>query len=276
MRSNLEKHIPDELEIEQLLGDFKPQPSTRYYKRMSSAPWRLQEQAFRSTEHIKRIPRWKTVLALATFIIVLGLLSLSFIPSLRVAADQFIHFFLPATSDQLNVQITPGNPLETLDFMNPSYFPLSKDEVQRQAGFMVKMIPLSPTTPTFIGARYALEYNAAYLLYKGEEYTLLVTQRPLGTSQDVLSIGSNAKVEFVNIGDFQGEYVVGGWNAVSTQAPSDIPTQMGTVQINAVWDDQLPQYTLRWQESGFAYELRINGENSPSQSQLISWANELK
>jgi hypothetical protein len=276
MRNNLKKHIPDELKIEQLLGGFKPQPSTRYYERMSSAPWFYQDQAFRSIENKKSFPYLKTVLAFATIIIVLGVLSLSFIPSIRAAADQFIHFFLPATSDQLNVQITPGNPLEILDFTNPSNFTLTKDEAQRQAGFMVKQIPASPTVPSYIGARFIPEFNAVFLLYQGTEYTLLVTQRPLGTSQDVLSIGSNAKVEFVNVGNVQGEYVVGGWKAVSTQAPSASLTQTGTMQINAVWDDQLPQFTLRWQESGFTYELRSNGENSPSLSQLISWANELK
>ena len=165
----------------------------------------------------------------------------------------------------------------SFDFLNPANFPLSVANVQQQAGFSVKEIPSSPVAPSFIGARYDPAFNAVMLLYKkNEDYTLLLTQRPLGNSQDVFSIGSNAHVEFVNVGNVQGEYVIGGWNAVSTVTPSNIPTSSGSVQINAVWDDNLPQFTLRWQISGIAYELRSNGENSPSQSQLISWANELK
>ena len=39
----------------------------------------------------------------------------------------------------------------------------------------------------------------------------------LGIGEDVFSIGANAMVKLVNIGDIQGEFVVGGWKAVSTQ-----------------------------------------------------------
>ena len=52
--------------------------------------------------------------------------------------------------------------------------------------------------------------------------------------------------------------------------------QISQTNISAVWDAQLPQYTLRWQENGFIYELRTLREGSPSQSDLIAYAIGLK
>jgi hypothetical protein len=276
MRNNPDENIPDEIKIKQLLSGFKPQPTTRFNARMRSAPWQNRDLSRPSIQAKNWALRWKSAWVLAALIIVIAFLTLSFLPSVRVAADQFIHFFLPAASDRLEVQVTPANTPDAMDFSNPSNFLLNMDEVSQQAGFTVIEIPSSPAAPTFIGARYEAEYNAVLLLYKGADYDLLLTQRLLGNSQDVFSIGSNAHVEFVNVGDVQAEYVVGGWSAVSTEVPTGNPTPSSTVQITALWDDSLPQFTLRWQVAGFAYELRSNGVNSPSQSQLISWANELK
>lgn len=276
MQNHPNDNHPDELKIEQLLSAFKPQPTPRLNARMSSAPWFTQDHSRSGTEAKTWTHRMTPTLAIAVIILVLVIITLGFIPSVRVAADQFIHFFLPAASDRLEVQVTPANPLVTLDFSNPSNFPLNIREVQQQAGFLVKEIPFSTAAPAFIGARYEPELNAALLLYQGKNYTLLLTQRPLGNSQDVFSIGSNAHVEFVKVGDIQAEYVVGGWTAVSTQTPSGTPSSSGGVHISAVWDDTLPQATLRWQEAGYAYELRTNGVNMPSQSQLINLSNELK
>ncbi len=197
-------------------------------------------------------------------------------PSVRVAAGQIIHFFLPGSSDQLDIQVTLNNPNDLLDFSNPDNFPLTMEALRQQVGFNVKQIPSSLGAPPFIGARNDPIYNAVTLLYQAEDYILLLTERPLRNSQDLFSVGANAHVEFVLIGTVQGEFVVGGWSAVSTQPGPYKATSSAPVQITAIWDDELPQSTLRWQESGYAYELRSTGENRPSQSQLISWANELK
>ena len=267
---------PDEQRIEALLSDFKPQPSPRFYDRMRTAPWQEQPQSQAS----RKIREWRLARKSA-WIVITGFFVLVFFiyavfPSVRVAASQIIHFFLPASSDQLDVQVTLSNPNDLLDFSNPANFPLTMDALRQQVGFKVKQIPSSLGAPPFIGARYDPVYNAVTLLYQAEDYNLLLTQRPLRNSQDVSSVGANAHVEFVPIGSSQGEFVVGGWKAVSSQPGTAIPASPAVVQINAVWDDNLPQSTLRWQESGYSYELRSSGENRPSQSQLISWANELK
>jgi hypothetical protein len=92
----------------------------------------------------------------------------------------------------------------------------------------------------------------------------------------VFSIGESALIKLVNIGDFQGEYVDGGWKVISTQPASENQTPTSSVNINAIWDNELPQSTLRWQLNGIVYELRSVGDGRPPQSELIIMANELK
>ena len=78
------------------------------------------------------------------------------------------------------------------------------------------------------------------------------------------------------IGNYHGEFVFGGWKAISTQSPSDTSTPESQTAISAIWDNTLPQNTLRWQAQGHVYEVRTIGEGSPSQLELIALANELK
>jgi hypothetical protein len=276
MQNDPEQDAPDEHKIEVLLSGFKPQPSPRFFTLISSAPWLNEDLSLAPHKNMKWRLKHKYAWGFTALLLLLGILGFAFFPSVRVTASQIMHYFLPAASDQLDVQVTLSNPNDLLDFSNPANFPLTISAVQQRAGFVIKQIPYSLTAPHFIGARYDLNYNAVTILYTADDYALLLTQRPLGNSQDVFSVGANAKVDFVTIGDVQGEFVMGGWNAVSIQPGPSTTTTPTSVQIEAVWDASLPQSTLRWQEPGFAYELRCSGVNRASQSQLLTWANELK
>jgi hypothetical protein len=198
------------------------------------------------------------------------------IPSARVAASQIIHLFLPEPSNQLNVQVTLTSLGDLVYFSDPANFPLSITEAQQLAGFGVKEISLLPEGLAFIGSRYDPSYNAVTLLYEANDYKLFLTQRPLGNREDVFSIGESANVRNVKIGSSDGEFVEGGWKAVSTQPASENQAPANTMNIYAIWDNKMSQSTLRWQAGGIVYELRSNGEGGPSQSELINLANELK
>jgi hypothetical protein len=195
---------------------------------------------------------------------------------LRVIARQIIFSFISGPSDQVNIQVTLSNPEDLFNFAAPENFPLSLDEVRQQAGFFVKEITSSKAELELVGARFDPSYNAAIILYQGTNYKLFLSQRPIGNSVDVFSIGSSAQVNLVNIGDIKGEFVIGGWKAISTQPAHDTSTSGNQTSINAIWDNNLPQSTLRWQTNGYIYELRAVGEGSPSESVLITIANELK
>jgi len=275
MDNNPNQNTPDEIKIEELLSQIKPLPTSRFYSKMRTAPWQRPISTERSRISILK-PGRRLIWGLTVSGLVLAIFVITFIPSIRAAASQIIHLFLSAPSNQLEVQVVLTSPGDLYDFSNPANFPLSLEESQQQAGFGVKEISMLPEGLSFIGSRFDTSYNTVTLLYQANDYSLFLTQRLLGRSQDVFSIGDSAHVKIVNIGDIQGEFVVGGWKAISTQPSTENQTPTSSVYINANWDNDLPQSTLRWQVGDIVYELRSNGEGSPSQSELILLANELK
>jgi hypothetical protein len=276
MSDNQINNLPEDEKIAEMLSQFAPQPTSRFNNKMSVAPWQ------RHTSHEARMlpinikSNHKLIWVLLVLGLVCAVILVMIIPSARVAATQLIHLFLPAPSNQLNVQVTLISPGDFVDFSNPSNFPLSISEVQQLAGFGVKQISLFPDGLTFSGARYDRSFNTVIFLYEANDYILFLTQRPIQNGGDVFSIGESANVKKVTVGNIEGEFVTGGWKAVSTQPAPDDQTSAGTMNIYAVWDNGLSQSTLRWQVSDIVYELRSNGEGSPSQSELINLANGLK
>jgi hypothetical protein len=265
---------PDEEQLAELLSRFKPVPTDQFYARMNNAPWIKStptKNKVSLTINSRRLA-WGLVIVLV-LCLVMGVL---FIPSVRVIARQIIYSFIAAPTNQIEVQVTVTNPSDLYQYTNPSNYPLSVEKAQNTAGYPVMQLSTLPKDVHLIGARFDPGYDATIILYQGDGYDLFLTQRPLGNGQDVFSIGSEVKIEQVKIGENSAEFVAGGWKAISTQTPNGTMTPGGEVSIRAVWDNTLPQYTLRWQVNGFAYELRSVGENSPSQTSLINLANELK
>lgn len=276
MNQNPHQAIPDEEKIEKLLCQFKPQPSKRYYEQIALAPWRAGAPAAKQNKLVLR-NNFLTITVGTLVIILLIILSLFvFFPSARVTADQIIHFFLPSTSNQVEIQVTPESSTTMLDFSNPANFPLSVNEARQLVKFAIREIPALPANLIFTGARYEKGYNAVIFLYTGSDYILFFTQRPAGDGQDVFSVGADAKIDWVMIGENQAEYVLGGWKASATQPAVIVKKTPATTELNAVWDNQLPQSTLRWVSDGMVYELRTSGSETPSRSEIIDWANGLK
>lgn len=269
-------NAPEEVEIEEMLSQIRPQPTSRFYKKMRTAPWVRPIPSKGSSALASWKPARRLVWGLIALILMIAVSVIAFIPSVRGIARQFFYSFIPAPSNQIEVQVTPASPADLFHFSDPANFTLSVREVQQQAGFGVTEISLLPEGLAFTGARFDPSYNAVTLLYQGNDYKLFLTQRPRGNSQDVFSIGASANVKLVKIGDIQGEFVVGGWKVVSTQPDSGNQTPTSLININAIWDNDLPQSTLRWQSGNIAFELRSIGEGSPSQSELINLANGLK
>jgi hypothetical protein len=267
---------PDDTEIEALLRSFLPQPSSRFYSRMEKAPWMKTNSVKRARLLNTNTPVRSWLLGMAVFLIFLVLIGISLFPSVRAVARQIIYSFISSPSNQIEIQVTLANPGDLFHFSDPANFPLTIQEVQEHASFAVKEIKRLPEDLKLVGARFDPDYNTVTILYQGDGYKLFLTQRPSDNGEDVFSIGATAQVNQVQIGNYQGEFVAGGWKAISTQTISKTITPGIEESINAVWDSNLPQYTLRWHAEGFMYELRTIGEGSPSQSELIALANELK
>jgi len=267
---------PEESEIEEMLSQIRPLPTSRLDNRMRAAPWLrpIPPKGSRFLAYLK--PAHRLVWGFIALILMIAVLGTAWFPSVRAIARQIFYSFIPAPSNQLEVQVTLASPGDLFHFSDPANFTQSISEVQKQAGFGVKAISILPEGLTFTGSRFDPSYNAVTLLYQGNNYKLFLTQRPRGNSQDVFSIGANAIVKLVMIGDIQGELVVGGWKAISTQPAPENQTPASLININAIWDNDLPQSTLRWQSGDIVYELRSIGMGSPSQSELINLANGLK
>jgi hypothetical protein len=275
MNRHHSESLPEE-EIKRLLGQFKPHPSTRYHQRIAIAPWMDGSPSRLQGKRIFLKDYQKIVFGLMIVVLLMLVSVLAFVPSARVTADQVIHFFLPTSSNQIKVQVTPMSSTTILDFSNPANFPLSISEVRGQVKFNLREIQTLPENLTFIGARYEQSYDAVILFYTCNDYKLFLTQRPAGSGQDVFSIGEGANIEMVLVGDHPAEFVQGGWKALSTQSISSGNQTPGIVELNAVWDNTVLQSTLRWQADGMVYEIRTFGSKNPPQSDLIEWANGLK
>ena len=276
MRQITHTDPPDEVQIETMLRQFEPQPTTRFNQKLRHAPWlkSLPNDKVQLNKSIKS--RRMLIWGVAGFIFVLALVSISFIPSVRAVARQIINSFVSEPSNQLEIQVTLSSPGELFYYAEASSFPLSLIDVRGQVDFPIKEVQKLPVGLEFVGARFENRDDTVTLLYMAREYKLYLTQRPIGFGEDVFSIGASAQIELVNIGLYQGEFVVGGWKAITTQSAPETSIPGEQTNISAIWDDTLPQYTLRWQAEGFIYELRIIGNSSPTQLELITLANELK
>jgi len=276
MSKNPNSDVPDELKIEALLRNFSPRPSPRFHRKMQYAPWVKMTPVGRIKLFTSKIPARIWFVGMMALLIIVALISLSFFPSVRAIARQIYYSFISAASNQIDIQVILSNPGDLFHFSDPGNFRLSIEEVEELSGFVINEISRLPEELVLVGARYDRSYNAVTILYLGDNYKLFLTQRPVGSGEDVFSIGSSAEVDMVKIGKYQGEYVVGGWKAISIQPISTDSTPGYQASISAIWDSSLPQYTLRWQDDDLRYELRTLGEGSLSQEELITLANELK
>jgi hypothetical protein len=265
--------IPDLGHLEDLLSQILPQPTPRYYRKMENAPWTREVINKQEKLHHALFSNSRMVwIGIASFII-LAIIGISFIPSVRVVARQIIDSFIASPNDEIEIQVTSLGTGDLLVSADPSNFPHSIETVQQQTGYPIMVLHDLPPDLVMSGARFDPGYNAITILYRGPDYDIFLTQRPLNDGKDVFSIGSKAQVEIVAIGEQKGEYVLGGWKIINS-SDSQLPDTPAI--INAIWDNTLAQSTLRWQHEDFGYELRAIGENRPSQSMLIQLAIELK
>jgi hypothetical protein len=268
-----EESIPDLSHIEDLLSKLQPRPTSRYYRKMKNAPWTREVINEQVNLHRAIFSNSRSVwIGIALFIIT-AIIGISFIPSVRVVARQIIDSFIASPNDEIEIQVTSLGTGDLLVSADPSNFPYSIETVQKQTGYPIMELHDLPPGLIMSGARFDPGYNAITILYRGQDYEIFLTQRPLNDGKDVFSIGSTAQVEIVAIGEKEGEYVLGGWKIINS-SDSQLPETQAI--INAIWDNTLAQSTLRWQHEGYGYELRSIGENHPSQSILIQLAIGLK
>jgi hypothetical protein len=246
---------PDEEAITALLEKFRPRPSAAYTARMQSAPW---QSAAAPAGHRIRKYAWRFALA-ALLVSVFFLFTPFAGASLKTTAKRLLQFFIPAASDQTEIQVIIP-PSEQSSVLNPQTdLTTSLQDVQAQAAFEVRVPAQLPEDFAFSGGNYAVSRRQAALYYTGANRSLMLVQHPIGNYFE--QIGESARVEIVHTGEITYEYVTGGWvirgkdgQVLATALPGS------TVTLNANWDNDLNRQTVRWQEAGIQFELIGYGE----------------
>lgn len=258
----------DEAKIETMLKNFRPQPGPRFYRRMESAPWNKADLQQRDGR--RALLRNRRVLLTMTFVMLAMVAAALFSPALRTMAQQIMFFFLPATSDNLAVQVTVPSFADSGYQTSPENFKLELSVVEELADYPVKQINRLPEGLVFSGAHYDPFLRAVTLRYAGAGRTLLLNQRPIGDIEEYGSIGASAPVEPVQVRGVSGEYVTGGWRIAAGDEVNLMTATPGTqVTVAVDWDPNLPQQNLRWQENGMVYYIVSSSDKDLDKEQLI-------
>ena len=242
--------MPDEETMLAALRTFQPAPGERFYKRMADAPWNAAPE--HSTQSARR--RWLRP-AFAAPVILTIIIFLLFVlapPNLRATAQRVADFFIRADSDLTSVEITPVGPGQ-LDYE----FNQTLAEVEAAAGFPVQMPQELPPNLAFNGAVYVTALESVFLDFRTEDaqQILRITQQQIAENEQYVSIGANAEIELVQIGDAVGEYVMGGWKLPALATPLEFAAPGVKITLEAEWNSEGQIQILRWQEGNMLFEI---------------------
>ena len=245
----MDKNIPTEKEITDLLRQMQPTPSAGYHQKMAKQAWMRE----------KRVPLWSDLSLFrraaaigVVLLIVLGISLLS--PSLNTVAQRFTQFFLPSPDSHADWAIAP------LETSHPTErFNLTISEAEDLAGF--KMVIPSSVPAGFVlkGAAFDALREAIILHYTTDSKGLVLRISQQQIDSDYQAIGPEAVVEKVAVGRYGGEYVGGGWMIPEVESGLDATQSPNTPQV--VWDENVNLQTLRWSDGEYLYEIILAGSS---------------
>lgn len=218
--------------------------------------------------------------------VLLVLLAVAMSPATRALAQRIAQFFWQETQSGMSVVfVTP----EAGEIHGPENLPpfITVSEAEALAGFDVKEPAMAlPEGFVFRGAGYLPAREIGGVSYPpsvGLAYDFCDSEgcRPRGYGplyimvypwsgdpstlpEQLLGIhGPVYGVESVELRGVTGEYVRGWWDAIPLMPKfEDGVFLMPTGEVDATWDPELPFQVLRWQESGFVFEV-MNREDAP-------------
>lgn len=240
---------PDQAQLEAMLGEMRPSPGGRFYRRMARAPW-ADRSADRLPMSRRPVPRSTVALALAAALLAVTLVAAT--PQGRALAQSVLRFFTRLQGDTQEIA-SEGAParLPFQDVCGSVLFPrCSVAQVREMVGFPVLELGRAPQDMSFVGASGGPE--RVFLLYRGIRGSVLLAESPV-ESDDAADweVGAGASVESVIIRGVAGEYVQGAWGGV------------GEVEDASVaWDEWPAAQTLRWEENAIRYTISFRASKS--------------
>jgi hypothetical protein len=256
------KHIPDEKQIEELLENLKPTSSKRLDRRLSNAPWTQ-----------RAVNRRRFGITAILFVLV-AMSIIAATPQGRVWAQSLLHFFergdampvapvtggiLPTRTPQPTYQaelvtISPGE-TDSGAFFTPTpattgevgdvVYNLTLEDAQKLAGFAIRVPSVVPAGYDLSEISFDRQTDTVWQIYKFLPYQsgemFVISQSPENAP---ITIGQDAAVEQIQVGDVMVEHVAGMWFAVTGASWE-------------TWDPNTPLHTFRWEEDGFYFTLQF-------------------
>jgi hypothetical protein len=265
------KPIPNEGKIELLLNRIQPEPSERYYHRMTNTPWAQSSQTLRDKTRIN--PHFRFAITAALTVLV-AFIILFATPQGRAWAQNTLRFFtraesntLPATpfptAEMIMVDVTPGafstpepTPTSNIQTLIPFFDACggfdspacTVEQIRSMVNFEVKELARIPAGMRLIGATGGPD--GVTIHYRPDDMTggIMLSQGPWTDDMaDAWKVALTATVETAPIGNVTGEYVKGLWSSGSSYGTA--PT----------WDPGVEIQTLRWRAGNMSYTMMVIG-----------------
>lgn len=269
-------HLPVSKEAEHPLPE-SDQPTLELARTMAALDFSPRSRFLRQVRQQKGDKRMsishnrrRTFVALGAALM-LGLIALVAIQPARAFATELLQsLFIRNESDRLPVAdpvAVSDEPTATAVPVEPSPA-MSIAEADALAPFAVREPGLIPNGFVLTSVHYNVERERVTLLYLNDaQIGFSLHQEPAGYSEPG-TIGPDATIEPVFIGEIPGEYVRGTWVLNDDTSPGD----------EMVWDDDDPYRQLRWVQDGIAYTLgtTVSQDTGLMRGDLIAIAESLQ
>ena len=263
---------PDEKQIEELLAKLQPRPSPAFFRKIEQASWRANQEQQGGTNHLSL--RW--VIAMTVAVLMVGRLIVT--PQGRAWAQEVFQFFrkvdfttIPASSRELERYNYVFTSRESYDLpLVPVFIPNVTPEIaalpgcdtpeksqsyscqvayaESQLGFELMEFPEKPQNLEFQDILFDKQTKFAMIEYESPGMLLRLSQR-LGEAPEAFRPWPwvpASEVEKIKVGNFDGEYVSGGFN-------------LSTENQELVWSDSTLTQRVAWSDGTYWYLLDAGG-----------------
>ena len=271
--------MPSIAQIEKLLRSIQPTPGAHFHQRMAQAPWKITPSPTEGAFKMNRKHRFAGI----ALLVLVGVVALAATPAGKALANEILQFFeraqgntLPLPPDQILPPVASATPEPTyalplqpaeqvtraVETATPAPTPaLDADQLQdmdlsaarQYAGFELYQPASLPVDYRLTRILYDSQQQAVSMQYASPQTVGEFFQITQGKNLKPFTVGADAPVETVSIGDYSAEFVRGGWFVANGASES-------------TWENDANVFTLRWQAGEITLSIKflMNESFSPA------------
>jgi hypothetical protein len=178
-------------------------------------------------------------------------------------AQQIIQFYTSNDDDRSEITVHYN---DAVDGPVERYISPPLEAVASTLPFTAKLPTFLPAGYRVEGAQFNQELQALDVIYSCEAnpaYGFTLFQLSSATELPPIDIGASALIETVQIGAASGQLVKGGWGGVE---PAERPEGVTALEVELVWDNELPMFSLDWESEGMRYSMANFIGSDPSEN----------